>query len=105
MTAARIIIWRHGRNEWNVVDRFQGQADIPLDEVGRGQAIRAAEVLAAYRPTRLYSSDLTRCYQTAVALAERTGHTPNAVATATAALTTEGIIERTRSGRFRLPRR
>ena len=41
----------------------------------------------------------------AEALAERTGHTPTAVATATAALTTEGIIERTRSGRFRLPRR
>ena len=41
----------------------------------------------------------------AEALAERTGHTLTAVATATAALTTEGIIERTRSGRFRLPRR
>jgi len=41
----------------------------------------------------------------AEALAERTGHSPTAVATATAALTAEGIIERTRSGRFRLPRR
>jgi A/G-specific adenine glycosylase len=42
---------------------------------------------------------------TAGALAERTGHTLAAVVTATAALTTEGIIERTRSGRFRLPHR
>ena len=41
----------------------------------------------------------------AEALAERTGHTLAAVATATTVLTTEGIIERTRSGRFRLPRR
>jgi glucosyl-3-phosphoglycerate phosphatase len=73
MTAARIIIWRHGRTEWNVVDRFQGQADIPLDEVGYAQAARAAEVLAAYRPSSLYSSDLLRCYQTADVLAERTG--------------------------------
>ena len=32
----------------------------------------------------------------AEALAQRTGHTPTAVATATAALTTEGIIEGTR---------
>ena len=56
-----------------MVDRFQGQADIPLDEVGRDQAVRAAEVLAAYRPSSLYSSDLSRCYQTAAALAERTG--------------------------------
>ena len=73
MTAARIILWRHGRTEWNVVDRFQGQADVPLDGVGQGQAVRAAEVLAAYRPSGLYSSDLSRCYQTAAVLAERTG--------------------------------
>jgi glucosyl-3-phosphoglycerate phosphatase len=73
MTAARIIIWRHGRTEWNVIDRFQGQADIPLDEVGYAQAIQAAEVLAACRPSRVYSSDLTRCYQTAEMLAQRVG--------------------------------
>jgi A/G-specific adenine glycosylase len=41
----------------------------------------------------------------AEALAERTGHTRAEVATATAALATEGIVERTRSGRFRLPSR
>jgi glucosyl-3-phosphoglycerate phosphatase len=73
MTATRVIIWRHGRTEWNVVARFQGQADVPLDEVGCAQAARAAEVLAAYRPTSLYSSDLSRSYQTAAVLAERTG--------------------------------
>lgn len=73
MTAARLILWRHGRTEWNVDARFQGQADLPLDGVGYGQAVRAAEVLAAYRPTGLYSSDLSRSYQTAAALAERTG--------------------------------
>ena len=73
MTASRIILWRHGRTEWNQVDRFQGQADIPLDELGYQQASRAAEVLAAYQPTALYSSDLSRCYQTAEALVRRTG--------------------------------
>ena len=73
MTAARIIIWRHGRTEWNIVNRFQGQADVPLDDVGYAQAIRAAEVLASYRPSSLYSSDLSRCYQTAEMLAQRTG--------------------------------
>jgi broad specificity phosphatase PhoE len=73
MTARRIIIWRHGRTEWNVVARFQGQADVPLDEVGYQQAVRAAEVLAAYQPSGLYSSDLSRSYQTAEVLARRTG--------------------------------
>ena len=73
MTAARIILWRHGRTDWNVIDRFQGQADIPLDDIGSAQALRAAEVLAAYRPSRLYSSDLSRCHQTAEMLAQCTG--------------------------------
>jgi len=73
MTAARMILWRHGRTGWNAVNRFQGQADVALDEVGYEQASRAAEVLAAYQPSALYSSDLSRCYQTAEALAQRTG--------------------------------
>lgn len=73
MTASRVILWRHGRTEWNVVSRFQGQADVPLDEMGYEQAARAAEVLAGYQPSALYSSDLSRCYQTAESLAQRTG--------------------------------
>src|SRR5829696_602889 len=73
MTAARIILWRHGRTEWNVENRFQGQADIPLDSVGRAQAERTASMLAGYRPSALYSSDLSRAYNTAAALAALTG--------------------------------
>jgi glucosyl-3-phosphoglycerate phosphatase len=73
MTASRIILWRHGRTEWNVVSRFQGQADVPLDAMGYEQAERAAEVLAGYQPSALYSSDLSRCYQTAELLAKRAG--------------------------------
>jgi hypothetical protein len=45
----------------------------PLDQVGYAQAERAAEVLARYQPSSLYSSDLSRCYQTAEMLAQRTG--------------------------------
>ena len=70
MTADRLILWRHGRTEWNVNGRFQGQADIALDEVGLDQAAQAARVLAKFNPAALYSSDLSRAYQTATALAE-----------------------------------
>lgn len=73
MTAARIIVWRHGRTPWNVENRFQGQADIALDEVGRGQAARAAVALAAMEPAVLWASDLSRARDTAGALAELTG--------------------------------
>jgi glucosyl-3-phosphoglycerate phosphatase len=72
MTASRIIVWRHGRTEWNVVNRFQGQADIALDALGHAQAKRTAPVLAAYQPAAIYSSDLARAWQTADALAELT---------------------------------
>lgn len=73
MTARRIIVWRHGRTEWNASGRFQGQADVPLDEVGRQQAERAAEVLATLSPARIVSSDLSRARQTADMLARRCG--------------------------------
>jgi glucosyl-3-phosphoglycerate phosphatase len=70
MTADRLVLWRHGRTEWNANGRFQGQADIALDPVGRYQAVQAAPVLAEFAPVALYSSDLSRAYQTASCLAE-----------------------------------
>ena len=73
MTAARIVLWRHGRTEWNKDNRFQGQADIGLDSVGIEQAAAAAPLLAAFAPVAVYSSDLSRAYRTATALADLTG--------------------------------
>ena len=62
MTAARLVLWRHGRTEWNVTGRFQGQAEVPLDEVGREQAVVAAPLVAAFAPVSIFSSDLLRTY-------------------------------------------
>ncbi|MCW2812263.1 MAG: phosphoglycerate mutase family protein [Friedmanniella sp.] len=73
MTAARIIVWRHGRTEWNVEQRFQGQADIPLDSRGVAQAREGAQVLATFGLSAIYASDLGRAFQTATALADVTG--------------------------------
>ncbi len=70
MTADRLVLWRHGRTEWNATGRFQGQADVGLDSVGRDEAAQAARVLAAFDPVALYSSDLSRAYETATFLAE-----------------------------------
>lgn len=73
MTARRLIVWRHGRTEWNHTGRFQGQADIPLDDHGRAQAAAAARVLATLRPSAIFASDLSRARETAQSLAELTG--------------------------------
>ena len=71
--ARRIIFWRHGRTSWNAEQRFQGQTDIPLDEVGISQAERAAGMLASLRPSRIICSDLLRAQQTAEPLARILG--------------------------------
>jgi len=70
-----LVLWRHGQTKYNVERRFQGQTDIPLNEVGRRQAARAARYLAALGPTAIYSSDLSRASATAGALARLTGLT------------------------------
>jgi probable phosphoglycerate mutase len=73
MTPRRIVLWRHGRTEWNAEQRFQGQSDVPLDDVGRRQAAQAALLLAELPPDRIISSDLSRARSTAEALATVTG--------------------------------
>ena len=73
MSTRQVVLWRHGRTQWNVEGRVQGQSDIPLDEVGRAQAKAAASRLAALRPDRIVSSDLVRASDTAQALADVTG--------------------------------
>ena len=73
MSARRVLIWRHGRTEWNATGRIQGQTDVPLDEIGVQQALQAAPLLAAEEPDAIVSSDLQRAKRTADALAALTG--------------------------------
>jgi broad specificity phosphatase PhoE len=68
-----VLVWRHGQTAWNSQRRFQGQLDIPLDDVGREQAARAATLLAGFAPSAIVSSDLVRARETAQALADVTG--------------------------------
>ncbi len=73
MAGNRVLLWRHGQTDWNIVNRFQGHSDIPLNDVGRYQVKHAAEILAGMNPTVIISSDLGRARATAQALAELVG--------------------------------
>jgi broad specificity phosphatase PhoE len=65
----RLILVRHGRTEWNRVERFRGRADIKLDKVGIKQAEAAAARIADWQVSTLYSSPLRRALTTAEILA------------------------------------
>ena len=73
MAGNRVLLWRHGQTDWNMINRFQGHSDIPLNDVGRYQVQHAAEILAGMNPTAIISSDLGRARETAQALAKLVG--------------------------------
>ena len=80
----QFIFIRHGETDWNRLQRFQGQIDIPLNAVGHAQAARLAARLAGEAPRRLFCSDLQRTRETAA---------PVAVAWQTAAMPMTGFRE------------
>lgn len=64
-----ILLARHGQTDWNRNRRLQGQADRPLDAVGRRQARKLATSLDGEAIDVIYSSDLQRARDTAAAVA------------------------------------
>ncbi len=66
----RLLLIRHGQTAWNAERKNQGQWDIPLDDVGREQSRQLAQRIVSYRPSLLYSSDLSRCVETAEIVAK-----------------------------------
>ncbi len=74
-----ILLARHGETDWNRENRFQGHADPPLNERGREQALALAARLASESVAAVYTSPLRRARETAEIVAERLGHSIEAV--------------------------
>jgi probable phosphoglycerate mutase len=70
----RLLLVRHGESEWNAAGRWQGQADPPLTDTGRSQAMRAARAIGAV--DAIVASDLQRARDTAEILAAAIGIGP-----------------------------
>ncbi len=68
--ATSVYLVRHGATEWNVYKRAQGQADIPLTDKGRLQALDVAKQLSNFDIRAVYSSDLQRAAATAAPIAQ-----------------------------------
>ena len=61
-----LYIIRHGETVWNKERRLQGRTDIVLSENGIDLAIKTGEALALVDIEVIYSSPLSRAYDTAV---------------------------------------
>lgn len=64
----RVLAMRHGETAWNVQTRIQGGLDIGLNDKGHGQAARLGRALQNEPIAAIYSSDLRRAFDTALAI-------------------------------------
>lgn len=64
---------RHGKTDWNGLDRVQGRTDNPLNEEGIAQAERLSEACRDLGIDLIISSPMVRAYATAEAVSKTTG--------------------------------
>jgi probable phosphoglycerate mutase len=55
---------RHGSTEWTRTQRHTGRTDVPLDEAGRREAVRAGQTLAGHPFAQVLVSPLHRARET-----------------------------------------
>jgi broad specificity phosphatase PhoE len=65
-----IYLVRHGQTAWNKEEIFRGRTDIPLDETGLKQAELVGQYFKEMEIHGVFSSSLSRAWQTAEKVAE-----------------------------------
>lgn len=71
--STRIYFVRHGESESNLIHQFAGSLDMPLTCKGRAQATATADFLSEMPFTAVYTSDLSRAYETGQHIADKKG--------------------------------
>ena len=66
-----VYLLRHGETDWNSEQRIQGNTDISLNANGLNQARQAADYLTRFDIEAIYSSNLSRAYETASIIATK----------------------------------
>lgn len=69
----RLVIFRHGQTAYNKNHLMTGREDVPLTDLGRRQAGEAGRCLAGISFDKVYSSTLSRAFNTAVLALEASG--------------------------------
>jgi broad specificity phosphatase PhoE len=65
----RLYLVRHGRTVMNAEVRFRGRLEVPLDAVGRAEALATARQLSGAGLSAVYTSPLARAREVAMAVA------------------------------------
>lgn len=86
MRSPTIYFIRHGETDWNRVQRYQGQTDIPLNDTGRAQAARNGRLLrdvlgATATDFDFVASPLARTVETMAIVRTNMGLEPHSFAT------------------------
>ena len=68
-----ILLIRHGETDWNHQGRRQGRRDVPLNDQGRAQMQRCAELLQGLHVDAILTSPLSRATESAAILARALG--------------------------------
>ena len=69
----KLYLIRHGQTDWNVAGKIQGSTDIPLNAMGKRQAACLAEGMKNRPVVRVFSSVLSRAYETACSIGDSQG--------------------------------
>ncbi|NPV71519.1 MAG: histidine phosphatase family protein [Firmicutes bacterium] len=75
LDALQLVLVRHGQTQWNAEARYQGHRDIPLSATGAAQAAALASYMSQWDVAAVYSSDLSRAFETASRIAAAHGIT------------------------------
>ena len=70
---AHLCIARHGETDWNTLGVLQGWIDVPINAIGRQQAVELAQSLLATGFDAVWTSPLIRALETARIIAGQLG--------------------------------
>ena len=73
LTGVTVALTRHGQTNWNAAGRLQGSTDVPLNDVGRGQAAASAARFAGGSWDCVVTSPLSRASETGRIIADALG--------------------------------
>jgi phosphoserine phosphatase len=68
--STRLFLIRHGETQANLEQRYQGQGESPLSELGRQEAEELSKFISKEHFDAIYSSTLLRSYETANIIAK-----------------------------------